>query len=196
MQVTHHYQHYQHDHQHIAIRGVSTMVPPSGKKARRALGLVPSRIVDAFSSTSTSSSTKTTTGSSPSCRLLHLFHLSSSQFYLLHRFALPLILDPTLSLEESFCSSGYTARFISHPANWEARTAAGITERRFPSSKGMRYRERRRNAIVWCTGRNLWRTNQNRRPQKHPLRSSASPRFSITARWRDALSTACSGLVN
>lgn len=47
MQVTHHYQHYQHGHQHIAIRGVSTLVPPCGKKARRALGLVPSRIVDA-----------------------------------------------------------------------------------------------------------------------------------------------------
>lgn len=37
---------------------------------------------------------------------------------------------------------------------------------------------RRRDAI----GRNLWRTNQNRRPQKRPLRSSASPRFSIMAR--------------
>jgi len=47
MQVTHHYQHYQHDYQHIAIRSVSTLVPPSGKKARRALGLVPSRIVNA-----------------------------------------------------------------------------------------------------------------------------------------------------
>lgn len=87
-----------------------------------------------LSSTSASSSTtKTTTGSSPSSLQLPFTPTSSSFSRVLDSFPLSFL------REESFCSSGYAARFISYPTNWEARTAARIPERRFPPLRGMRY---------------------------------------------------------
>lgn len=116
---------------------VPSSVPLSGKKARRALGLVPSRIVDAS--------------------LLHerlfvdedddgiLSHLPSAPFYAaLSSFSRSRLFPLCRSCERGVLlqSSGYAARFISYPTNWEARTAARIPERRFPPLRGMRYRER------------------------------------------------------
>lgn len=158
MQVTHHYQRVARDHQHrrATTRRVSTLVPLSGKKARHALGLVPSRIVDASSLPRASPLVVHRRRDPPSLPsssfpspppslhlLLHPVPLSLSLLgSLLRGFAL-FLLSPEVSLSLSLPaeSSGYTARFISYPANWEARTASGIPERRFPPPKGMRYRE-------------------------------------------------------
>lgn len=151
---------------------VPSSVPLSGKKARRALGLVPSRIVDAS--------------------LLHerlfvdedddgiLSHLPSAPFYAaLSSFSRSRLFPLSRSCERGVLlqSSGYAARFISYPTNWEARTAARIPERRFPPLRGMRYRERDD-----ATGRNLRRANRNRRRGGTFCVPRRRRRFSITAR--------------
>lgn len=134
MQVTHHYQPL--PSLSATLHVVPSSVPLSGKKARRALGLVPSRIVDASLARASSSTktTTTTTGSFPSSLQLPFTPLPHP----------PFLLSLSLAPAAESCSSGYAARFISYPTNWEARTAARIPERRFPPLRGMRYREGRR----------------------------------------------------
>lgn len=196
MQVTHHYQHYQHGHQHIAIRGVSTLVPPSGKKARRALGLVPSRrIVDA------------------SLLRASLRPRRRRQ----RRDPLPPVVSATFSSLLSppltpFCPSSHSR---SYPFARKSLSAVlgtprdllairligkrgrppGLQERRFPSPKGMCYREketRQRRPDGAPDGISGERTRIAGRKSTHcvPWRRHV---FQLR---RDALSAACSGLVN
>lgn len=163
MQVTHHYQRL--PSLSATLHVVPSSVPLSGKKARRALGLVPSRIGRLSSTSLFVHEDDDDDG------IFSLFSLALS-LSLSHP---PFVLDPlTLSLApvaESFCSSGYAARFISYPTNWEARTAARIPERRFPPLRGMRYREGRRDRTEFPT------SEPESPPRRHLLRSSASPAF-------------------